>query len=157
MIIGPFIITFDDSHIYDVNVAGLNKLDIYPDTEDVRLMRLMLDPEPSDNRSLNGFNLNIEWSLNLLTNKQGISSFEIEFARVWGTLKIEDLPIGADPYDDDVELEEYEYKIDSDITKMHLEVSTDFRNFKIRDELYPSRLYIDFNTKIPHVELGIDY
>lgn len=158
MELGPFITTIDQ--YLDIDVEGEDQLDIYPDSnsEDIRLMRLMLGDEPTGERSVSGGNLKVEWAVYISKDDDGFGFSTPEFLRVYGTLTIEDLPPGADPNDPDVELEEYEFEFDSKESDFQLSV-VDWNDCKVGSFIAPTRIELGFRKdagKKPYAKLSFE-
>ena len=145
MELGPFKTEIKRS--LNVDVEGLDELNIYPESDDIKLMRLMLDDEPSEDRYLSDANLVVEWSVTIGNDDAGIFNVEANFIRVTGTLTIEDLPVGADPNTYDGDLEEFKFEIDSDKMKLKLLVDENFNDVKLGDGVYPSEVALGLSTK----------
>lgn len=104
---------------------------------------------PTEDRSFVGGDLMCTWDMSISTDKAGVWNMDVILLSVKGELKLEDLPIGADPKDMSIEL--VEYSVDFDSEKMGFKCLVDmdtWRGTMIGDgQIYPSSVELDMKLK----------
>ena len=142
------------SNYIQINIRGEEKIDLGNSYADYITKHAGIDlddymggagrNQDFSNRSLLGGNLNIEWHLELEETEGGITSIKPVVDLVNGAIQIEDIPVGEDPDDFDLDLETFDVDIDSKEDRFKLETRIDSSN--LTNQIFPEEVSIDFKT-----------
>lgn len=141
----------------DISVSGINKIDLGNNYNDY--LSKSLDMNASDlgidtdqdfsNRSFLAGSIIIYWDLIIEDGESGVNEMSVKVNQVEGSVSIEDFPIGADPSDPDVELEEFEVEFNANEMEFTIKESL---QTETHTGIYPRDVWIDFNKKTIEIE-----
>jgi hypothetical protein len=146
MELGPFKTKI--ANYIDIDIDGLEALELPGGDDYIELMRVDLDLARTDQRSLTGAVLHVEWTLEISKASWGIYEMYPYIKRVYGDLLIEDLPLDPVTHDDpDVELEEYEIEFSAENQADDWEINYDSTEQSLSSSILPQSIEIDLKEK----------
>ena len=156
---GPYTSIISD--YMDMNISGIETIDLGNDYGKWQEENLGMNVgdyldmgDPINNRSLLGGDFNIVWSLEVEEFEGGIKSLYPTVNRVYGRIEIQDSPIGQDPSNNDIELEEFDVEFDTDVNKGFELQSINSRDIRLDNGISTVEINIDLNKKVIGVEFG---
>lgn len=159
MKLGPFTTEIKRTIFFDL--TGIKDIDLSGGSTDADLIDTLdlLYPKPkvSDDRSVTGVDLKVEWEMKVDLDESGINGFDANALRVWGEIIIEDLPEGADPDNIDIDLIDYIVPFDTETNGFKIKTDNNglvsYKRYLERG-IKCNRVEVDWKKKT--VEIGFD-